>query len=517
MADRPNILVCISDDQSYPHTSAYGYAALKTPGFDRVAEMGVLFSGAFTPSPGCSPMRGAFLTGRNIWQIEEAGTHASSFQAKYKTFQEMLEDAGYFVGFTGKGWAPGNWKVSGRTRNPAGDDYGSKKLKSPGGISNTDYAANFVDFLDKRPKGKPFSFWYGGHEPHRSFKKGIGRENGMDPSKVVVPPYLPDTPEVRDDLLDYCYEIQWFDSHLVRMLDELKKRGELDNTLIIVTSDNGMSFPYAKANTTEFGIHMPLTVAWPAKAPGGRKVDDLVNLIDLTATIYDVSGVAPPKEFPIAGRSIMNILASDKEGVVDPSRDAVFSGRERHSSSRYNSLGYPQRSIRTPQYLYIRNFRPERWPAGTPQKYATVKYDADGKPVESKLGPEHGGYHDIDACPTLDFLVKMRDDAAIGPYLHLAVDLRPGEELYDILKDPGCKNNLAADSAYSDVKDGLNNRLITYLRDTKDPRVVDKDGGDVFETYPRYSPLRWFPTPDWAKEHPERVPKQDWVDERRPK
>ena len=510
--ERPNILVAISDDQSYPHASAYGFEAISTPSFDRIAKMGVLFRNAFTPAPGCSPMRAAFLTGRNIWQLEHAGTHASSFDPKYEVYQERLEDAGYFVGYTGKGWSPGNWKVSGRTRNPAGPEYSSKKMQSPQGIRNTDYAGNFEEFLAKRPQGKPFSFWYGASEPHRSFKKGIGRENGLDPSKVVVPPFLPDTPEVRDDVLDYCYEIQWFDQHLGRMLDALEKTGELQNTIVVVTSDNGMAFPRAKANVYEYGIHMPLAICWPAKVPGDRTVDDLVNLVDVTATIYSATGVAPPEDYPVAGNSISSIVKSKKEGIVDSSRDAVFCGRERHSSSRYNTLSYPQRCIRTHDFLYIHNFRPERWPAGAPQKYVSGGHAINEKVAKKDMGPMHGGYHDIDACPTLSFLIEHRDDANIGRFLHLAVDHRPMEELFAIQTDPGCLKNLADDPKYVETKDKLKDRLMDYLKQTNDARVVDPDGGDIWESYPRYSSLRWFPTPDWAKEKPRSVPRQDWLE-----
>jgi len=513
-ADRPNILVAISDDQSYPHASAYGYEAIETPAFDRVAKAGLLFRGAFTPAPGCSPMRAAFLTGRNIWQIEHAGTHASSFSTKYEVYQDRLEASGYFVGYTGKGWSPGNWKVSGRTRNPAGNEFSAKKNDAPQGISNTDYAANFEEFLKQRPKDQPFSFWYGATEPHRGFKKGIGREHGLDPAKAKVPSFLPDTPEIRGDILDYCFEIQWFDQHLGRMLDLLAAAGELDNTLVIVTSDNGMAFPRAKANCYEYGIHMPLAVAWPAMASGGRTVDDLVNLIDLTATIYDVTNVDPPSETPIAGRSIRNILSSKSEGLVDASRDAVFSGRERHSSSRFNSLGYPQRCIRTQDYLYIHNFRPERWPAGTPQTLGSGKYADEA--AEGNLGPMHGGYHDIDACPALTFLIDRRDDAMLGRFLGWAVDKRPAEELFDIRNDPSCLINLADHPAYASAKKQLHDRLFSYLEQTNDARLTAPDGGDIWETYPRYSALRWFAIPDWAKEHPERAPKQDWLEAKRP-
>ncbi|NQV27209.1 MAG: sulfatase [Rhodopirellula sp.] len=518
MADkRPNILVAISDDQSFPHASAYGYQAISTPAFDRVAKMGVLFNNAFTPAPGCSPMRAAFLTGRNIWQIEHAGTHASSFPKKYEVYQDRLEAAGYFIGCTGKAWGPGNWQVDGWDHNPAGPSWGKRKLKSPAGISSTDYAENFADFLKDRPKGKPFSFWYGATEPHRSFGKGIGIENGLDPSKVVVPKFLPDTPEIRSDILDYCFEIQWFDQHLGRMLDQLEAAGELDNTLVIVTSDNGMAFPRAKANCYEYGVHMPLAVAWPAGAKADRVVDDPVNLIDLTATIYDAAGVAPPSEHPIAGRSIRNILESSGQGIVDETRDAVFCGRERHSSSRFNSLSYPQRCIRTRDYLYIRNFRPERWPAGTPQKFDKVKYGSDGSIVSSTLGALHGGYHDIDACPSLSFLIQNREVPKISPFFHLSVDRRPAEELFDIRTDPACLHNLATDAVHEKVRADLSERLIAYLKKTSDVRVTSPDGGDIWETYPRYSSLRWFPTPDWANEKPDRVPQQEWLDKKRPR
>ncbi|QDU43188.1 Arylsulfatase precursor [Symmachiella dynata] len=514
---RPNVLIAVSDDQSYPHASAYGYQAIQTPNFDRVARAGVLFHNAFSPAPGCSPMRAAFLTGRNIWQLEHAGTHASSFPSKYVGFQDRLEQSGYFVGFTGKGWGPGNWQADGRTRNPAGPQYSKRTAKTPPGIRATDYAANFADFLAERPKDQPFSFWYGGSEPHRVFEKGIGRRNGLDPDKVVVPPFLPDTPEIRDDLLDYCYEIQWFDQHLGRMLDMLKEAGELENTLVIVTSDNGMAFPAAKANAYEYGIHMPLAIAWPEKIPGDRVVNDLVNLIDVTATIYAATDVKPPENYPLSGKSLLGLLESDASGIVEPDRDAVFSGRERHSSSRYNSLGYPQRCIRTADYLYIRNFRPERWPAGAPRKFGKGQSAKAAAVTNDDLGPEHGGYHDIDACPALDFLIEHRDDPKISRFFHLAVDKRPAEELFDIRTDPGCLNNLAGDPKFANVQRQLSEQLMDYLKQTGDARVTASDGGDIWETYRRYSKLRWFPKPDWAEEHPERVPQQDWVEERRPK
>lgn len=482
---RPNVLIAIADDQSWQLTSFAGYRAVKTPAFDRVAREGVYFQNGFAGSPGCSPSRAALLTGRHTWQIEHAGTHASSFPTHFSVFPDVLERAGYFVGTTGKAWGPGNWKISGWKRNPAGPDFEGKTNEPPTkGISNKDYAANFRTFLAKRPKDQPFYFWYGGHEPHRVYEKGSGLKAGKKLADAVPPPFLPDTPEIRSDILDSCLEIEWFDRHLGLILAALEQAGELDHTLVIVTADNGMPFPRAKANCYEHGIHVPLAIRWGAKAPGGRRVEDLVGFVDLTATILEATGTRhPPTAPPPSGRSIMNILTSTRQGLVDPSRTAVYAARERHSSARFDNWTYPQRALRTPQYLYIRNFRSDRWPAGDP-----VVLKENGQPE----GP-HSGYKDIDGGPSLDFLIEKAGDPALGKYLQFAVAKRPAEELFDIKADPACLTNLANDPRHAAEKARLAAQLQKYLRDTGDARMLD--GGEIWESYPRYSPIRKFPQP----------------------
>lgn len=481
--NRPNILFVISDDQSFPHASAYGAGWINTPAFDRVARAGVLFTNAFTASPGCSPSRAALLTGKNCWQIEDAGTHASGFPKKYKVYPDILEERGYFVGYTQKGWGPGNWEISGRLRNPAGAPFNVRQLNPPTtGIAKNDYAANFDDFLMKRTLGQPFCFWYGASEPHRVFEKGSGLKAGKKLEDAVVPSFLPDTEEIRSDLLDYALEIEWFDQQLAKMLQLLEESGELENTIVVVTSDNGMAFPRAKANLYEYGNHVPLAISWGKKIAGNRTVHDLVSLIDIAPTFLDLAGIdAHSEEQTMEGRSLKNILLSNEEGWVDSARSAVYASRERHSSSRWNNLGYPQRSIRSKDFLYIRNFKPERWPAGSPQKY-----EQDGQ-----LGDMHGGYHDIDACPTLDEMIAHRRDPLIGKFFHWAVDKRPAEELFDIVNDPGCLINLAENAKYKIDLLEHRNKLGGYLMQTEDPRVTGN--GDAYEQYPRYSPIRQFP------------------------
>ena len=502
-ADRPNILIAIADDQSYPHTSAYGDPAILTPGFDRVAAQGVLFRSAFTPAPGCSPMRAAFLTGRQIWQIREAGTHASSFPTDLPVFTNQLASAGYHVGRTGKGWGPG--KAIGWPHNPAGPDFSKRKLKSEKGISSTDYAGNFDDFLAAKSDDQPFCFWFGSHEPHRTYDPGIGKRSGIDPAKVAVPGFLPDTPEIRSDIADYLYEIQWFDSHLVRMLDRLQSIGQLENTLVIVTSDNGMPFPRAKANLYEYGIHMPLAISWPNRVPAKQTIDDLVSLIDVTRTIFDATDVQPDQADELTGHSLIGRMTGAPAAKV-ADRDAVYSGRERHSSSRFHSLGYPCRCIRTKDYLYIRNFTPDQ-----------VRFDAQGIPVEATLGPMHGGYHDIDAGPSLTYLIKNADDQLVSKYLDLAVAIRPTDELFDVTADPGCLHNLASSPKHQAVLGRMSKQLTDYLIKTGDQRQTDAAAAQVWETYPRYSSLRWFETPAWATASTHSLQQQTWLEERRPK
>jgi uncharacterized sulfatase len=482
---KPNILFAISDDQSYPHAGAYGYATAKTPAFDRIAKEGILFNNAFAAAPGCSPSRASLLTGRHIWQIEEAGTHASSFQTKYITYTDLLDSAGYHVGFTGKGWGPGNWQISGRTRNPAGTQYSDIKDENvPEYISKIDYAANFEVFLTDRQPGQPFCFWYGGSEPHRRYKTGIGAENGYDIESIEVPPFLPASAEMKSDMADYLYEINHFDTHLGRMIKKLEEIGELNNTIIVVTSDNGMPFPRAKANMYEYGFHMPMAIRWGNQVNGGRVVDDLVSLTDLAPTFLEIAGVQHPSEisgeYPMIGRSLVNILKSKESGIVDPSRKAIFGGRERHSSSRWNNLTYPQRALRTQDYLYIKNFKPERWPAGDPERY-----DEQGNLVP--------GYHDIDDFME-SYVYANREDAEGKKYFEWAVAKRPMEELFDIKSDPACLNNLVEVPEYEEILITHRVMLQERLEQTGDPRVTGN--GDIWEEYIRYSPIRSFPEPE---------------------
>lgn len=480
---KPNILFVISDDQSYPHASAYGSSIAHTPAFDFIARNGWLFNNAFVTSPGSSPSRASILTGLYPWQIAEAGTHSSSFPTEYKCFPDILAEAGYHIGYTGKGWGPGDWKISGRKHNPAGPEYNKIHIQPPyKGISNIDYSQNFKEFLHEKTDEQPFYFWVGAREPHRPFEKDSWKKADKKLSDAEVPSFLPDKDAVKADLLDYGTEIEWYDSQLLRIIEILKEEGEFENTLIIVMSDNGMPFPSAKANCFEYGVHIPLAICWPGGIKKSEISDELVSSIDLCPTILDAAGIQHKGK--MEGSSLLPYLKKQQKHT---GRTMAFAGRERHTSARYNNLGYPIRALRTKDFLYIRNFHPERWPAGDP--YCIDK--------NGNLTSMHSAYFDIDKGPGWDFMVDNKDSADIYPYFEKAVAKRPYEELYDIGLDPGCLNNLIGKSEHTETLNHLRREMDKQLKKTKDTRFINDSGkDDIWETYPRLNgAIRVFEKP----------------------
>lgn len=459
---RPNILFCISDDQSYPHASAYGTPWINTPAFDRVAREGALFHHAFVSTPSCCPSRGAALTGQDFYRLREASMNHTVWPSggDIPVYTDLLGEAGYLVGFTGKGWGPGNYRVAGRTHNPAGPEYNDIQADPPGHeIAPMDYAASFEAFLDERTAGQPFCFWAGFIEPHRKLDEGIGVEHGKKLKRITPPAFFPDSAEVRGDVADYAFEIEYFDNHLGRMLDALETRGELDNTLIVCTSDNGMAFPRAKATLYDYGARMPLAIRWGDRVEAGRVLQDFVSHRDYAPTFLEAAGLPVPPE--MTGRSLMPVLESDASGQIDPDRNFAVFGIERHfPGSRPNGAGYPMRAIRTADYLYIRNLEPENDPVGI----HPGPFWPDDDPT--------GGYGDTDGGPAKTYMHENRDK---HPDLYAkAFKQRPAEELYVVNEDEFNLDNVADDDAYKEIKEILSKKLDTYLETTKDPRAIGK-------------------------------------------
>ncbi len=480
---RPNILIAIADDQSYPHTGIYGFSEIETPAFDYIAQNGVLFHNAFVAAPQCSPSRAAMLTGKNIWELEEAGTHASNFPKKFKVFTEVLEDEGYFVGYTGKPWGPGNWQISGRKQNPAGKAFNQHVLttRPTQGIHPNDYSENFKDFYRQKEEGRPFVFWFGAFEPHRVYEYQTGSKAGKKIDAVEVPGFLPDNEVVRNDVLDYILEIEHFDHHLQQMIAFLKEKGALENTFIMVTADNGMPFPAAKANVQEFGTHVPLAISMP-EGIKGKTVDEPVGLIDLAPTLMDLVGL--PNAMNTTGKSLLPVLTQEDH---PPHRDYILTGRERHTHARPDNMGYPARAIRTQDYLYVYHFKPERWPAGDP---VPQNPENDQRNKVEGFKALYPGFHDVDDSPSKQVVMEMREHDENHQYFDVAFAKRPEFQLYDIKSDPFCMKDIAQNPKYKKVIQQLHQRLMADLEAQGDPRVFDNP---IFDSYPRYSPTRNFP------------------------
>ncbi len=455
----PNILFLFADDWGYLSSSDGAGQGVKTPAFDRIAKEGVLFRNAHVAAPSCSPSRAAILTGQWPWRLEQGANLRGHIPVKFDVYPDLLKKAGYAVGLTGKGYGPGS--NEGRPHNAAGPTF-----------------KDFKAFLAARPQGRPFCFWFGSHQPHRPYLPGHGMKSGMDPAKVFVPPYLPDHEITRSDICDYLKQVERFDQQCDAILEALEEIGELDNTLIVVTGDNGWPFPRSKATCYDSGTHQSLAIRWGERVKGGRTVDDFVNLSDLAPTFLEAAGQPVPPA--MTARSLMPLLLSVKSGQVDPTRDHTLTGRERHAGSgrtdgKEQNVGYPVRTILTKHFHYIRNYKPERWPAGDPPQPPL--------PAFAKIAADtYAAYSDCDSGPLKAFLATQHDDPTVKPFAERAFGKRPARELYDLRHDPFEMKNVAEDPAYTEIAKDLDARLMAGLKATADPRA--SGGGDEFDRYP---------------------------------
>ena len=464
-AERPNILFAIADDWGFPHASIYGDPVVKTPNFDRIAREGVLFNHAFVSSPSCTPSRGAILAGKFHWALKGAANLWCEFPDEFATYPELLQKDGYFTGSQGKGWGPGKTETAGR--NLAGKRY-----------------ANFDAFLKQRPDGTPFCYWLGTSDPHRPFKAGSGRAAGMDLAEIDVPGCFPDSEIVRSDIADYYFEVQRFDALVGRALKSLENAGELGRTIVVMTSDHGMPFPRCKSNLYDSGARVPLAIRYGDGFPGGRVVDDFVSLVDVAPMFLEVSGATPRLDEEQRLRSddvLLPILQSHKSGyVMGKRRRSMIHGKERHVPSQEapDMGGYPSRAIRTPDYLLIRNYRPDRWPNGTPNyEDAAIK---------------GAWYADTDNGPTKTYMVEQRAKDAIHRKLYdAAFAKRPKVELYDLSKDPHQLINVAEESGYRNVVENLSEKLTAELKRSGDPRETGENID--FDAFPYLGGAPKFP------------------------
>jgi N-sulfoglucosamine sulfohydrolase len=495
-ADKPlNILFCFADDWGR-YASEYAKhekfpspnQVVKTPNIDRIAREGALFSRAYVNAPSCTPCRSALNSGRYFFNCGRAAIlNGAVWDPAIPSFALTLKDKGYHIGKAFKVWSPGEpgdapfggqahayQKHGGRFNNFSEEVTkmvaAGKAVEDAKNELYAEVRGNFDDFLKARPKGAPFLFWHGPTNVHRKWVKGSGEALwGIKPDELKgkLPKHLPDVPEFREDFGSYLGEIQAFDAQVGVLVKRLEEEGELDNTIIVISGDHGApGFPGGKCNLYDFGVNVTLAIRWPGQ-PGGRYIEDFVNLMDLAPTFMEVGGATIPPG--VNGKSLVSIMKSGKSGRIDPERDYVITGRERHVSiAREGNLPYPQRALRKDGWLYIHNFKPERMPMGD-YKLLT---DTNTPPMNDMENETYVAFPDMDASPAKAWLIAHRNDSQYKWFFDYAFAKRPQEELYDLRKDPDATINIASEPAHAAKKAEMAAELMAKLKAVGDPRVT---------------------------------------------
>lgn len=505
---RWNILFVFADDWGR-YASCYagldGRPSLndvvRTPHIDRLAREGVVFRNAFVNAPSCTPCRSSLLSGRAFFNCGRGAIlHGAIWDDTIPAFPLLLRDAGYGIGKSFKVWSPGEPGDApfGRQRY-AYEDAGKEamhfstsamKMLDEGQTAEQARTAllgqvrgNFDDFLKDQKPDTPWLYFAGTTTTHRKWAKGSGRRLwGIEPDalKGKLPPFLPDVPEIREDVADYLGEVQAVDASVGEMLARLKEAGQLDRTLIVVSGDHGMpGVPAGKNNLYDHGVRVALVARVPGGTPG-RIVDDYVSLPDLAPTFLEIGDV--PRPGGLYGRSLLPQLLAPTGGQIDPTRTEVITGRERHvAAAREGYLPYPSRALRTPDFLYIRNFAPDRWPLGSPDGAI-----GDDAPKDRSIAEQtYAAFADVDASPTKAWVIAHRNDPQWRWLYDYAFGKRPAEELYDLRTDPDQIKNVAGKPEHALALADLSRRLMAELKRLGDPRVSDDV---IFEKSPFTDP-----------------------------
>jgi N-sulfoglucosamine sulfohydrolase len=442
--DRPNFFLFLADNWGWPHACILGDPSAVTPVFDRIAREGVLFNHAFCPVPSCSPTRSCLLTGRTAHQLGPAASLYGVVPNNIEIFTNLLEESGYEIAYSGKGLWGAGFTESGWKGNPFGKEYKSLAL-----------------FLESRDKTKPFFFLHGNIDTAvGKWPRDGADQQSINPATLTIPPTLPDVPEVRSDLVAYYSSVGRMDTDAGQCVDALEATRLLDKTVVFYASDNGIQLPRGLGNCYDQGSRIPLAIRWGNVLNAGSRLDAFVSVTDFAATFLAIAGVEVPNT--MTGVSFLDVMRGETPAV---SRDHVFLERERHANVRRGNLSYPIRGIRTADFLYLRNLRPDRWPAGDPIGYYAV-----------------GDFGDVDESLSKRYLIENRDSEVIKPFFELSFAKRPKEELYDLRNDPDQLKNVADQKRYDMIRVELGNRVDRWMRDTSDPRL--DESYDAWDEYP---------------------------------
>ena len=397
LPQHPNIVFAFADDWGR-YASAYREPdrptlndVLETPNFDALAKNGVLFWDAHVSAPSCTPSRTAVLTGRHFYRNGSGSQLHSPWTGEpqddpvmqLRSYHQILAEAGYHTGITYKthvaahlyGGEEGRYDQAGRRFNRFSQEVSKGENREDRERITRELLDevrnNLSGFLEAGSDDQPFAWYFSPTNPHRTWIWGSAQQLwGLDPEELEgkMPSFLPDNKTIRQDMADYLGEAMAFDAALGVIVDELAQRGLLENTILVVSGDHGApGFPRGKTNLFDFGTQVPLLVHWPAGvlAPG-RRIDNPTSLVDLAPTFLEAVGL--PVNGGMDGRSLLSVLRDpEAEGFVPAGNQYVVTGRERHvGDARADLLPYPSRALRTKDYLYIRNFKPDRWPMMTP-------------------------------------------------------------------------------------------------------------------------------------------------------
>jgi len=435
-----NFLFITADDLNYNSVGCFGNPTdAITPNLDRLASEGICFDNAHVTIAVCQPSRQSLMTG--LYPHHNGALGFDPIRDDVPTLTQILRESGYFTGIIGKvehlqPAAKFCWDF-------CDDVYNPQNLH---GRSPYIYYRDSLQFFDQVKKsGKPFFFMANSHDPHRPF---AGSEDELtrfygyntyasryyDPAEINIPGFLPDLPGVRKELAQYYSSVHRCDETVGAILRALDEAGMVQDTLIIFLSDNGMAFPFAKANCYLNSTKTPFIARWPGSIKAGtRNREDYIAGIDFTPTILEASGLA--NSMKCDGRSYASLL----KGETQKNRDTVFT--QFNTTSAKNS--YPMRCVQSRQFGYIFN----AW--------------SDGETLyksESKTGLTY----------------KAMKDAASDPHIAARVkfyDYRCGEEFYDFSNDPDALNNLINNRAYADQISAYRHLLRRYLLDSGDPQL----------------------------------------------
>lgn len=433
--EKPNILLLLSDDHSYPFASCYGNTNVRTPTLDKLAAEGMKFHRYFTAAPQCVPARAALLTGRS--PVAARNTRFTAPLSREEiTFPELLrEKAGYYTGVCGRSYhldGPGGRAGDGIARLM--EQHKLRTFAERVDFLNTcpdnEVAAQVEGFLERKPAGKPFFMWANFSDPHHVWNAPA--EFRPDPASLKLPAHWPDLPGMREQLADYCAEVNRVDRTVAGVLEVLSKRGLLDKTLVIFTGDNGAALPHGKGSLYDPGSNVPLIVRWPGVIPSGGDSRALLSGEDIGPTLLASAGVE--KHPKMSGVSFLPLL----KGQPHTPRKHIFVERGPHGSApvtvNMTNAGYDlSRAVRSDRFKFIYNCTP--W----------IPYG----PVDSAGG---AAWTEIKAA-------NAENKLAPGVRATYFTTPRPVYELYDLQADPSELNNVSGKQEFASVEKELREAL----------------------------------------------------------